>query len=70
MGSHKSEQVLTLLNELSVLKKLDGEFEGLPQTQSERDAHRLRQQRKQEISEAIKALAEQKKNGMCHSRII
>jgi hypothetical protein len=63
MGSHESEQVLSLLNELSVLKTLDAEFDALPQGEPERDAHRLRQQRQQQISEEIKGLAEQKKNG-------
>jgi hypothetical protein len=63
MSSHESEQVLILLNELSVLKKVDGELESLPQTDAERDAHRLRHQRQQQISEEIKVLAEQKKNG-------
>jgi|HubBroStandDraft_1064217.scaffolds.fasta_scaffold1396809_1 hypothetical protein len=58
MGS-ESEQVLALLQELSVLKELDA-CETATQTECEQ---RLRQQRKQEIKEAIRALAEQKKNG-------
>jgi hypothetical protein len=63
MGSDESVQVLTLLKEISVLKELDSEYEAGPKTQSQRDAHRQRQQRHQEIAEDIKALAEQKKNG-------
>jgi uncharacterized protein YdcH (DUF465 family) len=63
MSNHESEQVLSLLNELSVLKALDAEFDALPQSEPEREAHRLRQQRQQEISEEIKGLAKQKKNG-------
>jgi len=62
MGNHESEHVLTLLKELSLLKELDDKYEGGPKTQSERDAHRQRQPRHQEIAEEIKALAEQKKN--------
>ena len=62
MGSDKSVQVLTLLKEISVLKELDIEYQAGLKTQSEQDAHRQRQQRHQEITEEIKALAEQKKN--------
>jgi hypothetical protein len=62
MSSHESEQVLTLLKELSLLKELDSGYEAGPKTEAERDAHRLRQQRHQEIAEEIKALADQKKN--------
>jgi predicted transcriptional regulator len=69
MSSHESEQVLTFLKELSVLKELDSEYEGGPKTESEQDAHRLRQQRHQEIADEIKALAEQKKNGAEQSQL-
>jgi hypothetical protein len=62
MSSHESEQVLTLLKELSLLKELDSGYEAGPKTEAERGAHRLRQQRHQEIAEEIKALADQKKN--------
>jgi len=62
MDSDKSVQVLTLLKEMSVLKELDSEYEAGSKTQVERDAHRQRQQRHQEIAEEIKALAEEKKN--------
>jgi len=68
MSSPESEQVLTLLKELSVIKELDGEYEVAPKTESERDAHRLRQQRHQEIGTEIKAVAEQKKNGAEQSK--
>jgi predicted transcriptional regulator len=63
MTNHESEEVLTLLKELSVLKELDSEYEDGPKTESDRDAHRLRQIRHREITEEIKALAERKKNG-------
>jgi hypothetical protein len=69
MSSHESEQVLTFLKELSVLKELDSEYEGGPKTESEQDTHRLRQQRHQEIADEIKALAEQKKNGAEQSQL-
>ena len=54
MGSDESCQVLALLKELSVLKEQDSDAA----SHSERAACRLRQQ---EISEEIKALAEEKK---------
>jgi hypothetical protein len=69
MSSHESEQVLTFLKELSVLKELDSEYEGGPKTESEQDTHRLCQQRHQEIADEIKALAEQKKNGAEQSQL-
>ena len=58
MGSDKSEQVLALLKELSVLKERDNTSNGGSATDSERGAGRLRLQ---EIAEEIKALAEEKK---------
>jgi hypothetical protein len=54
MGSDESYQVLALLKELSVLKEQHSDAA----SHSERAACRLRQQ---EISEEIKALAEEKK---------
>ena len=62
MSSNESEQVLALLKELSLLKELDTRYEAGLKTESELEAHRLRQQRHQEIAEEIKALAAQKKN--------
>ena len=70
MSSHESEHVLSLLKVLSVLKELDSDYEGGPKTESERDAHGLRQQRHHEIGEEIKALAEQKKNDTEQSPIV
>lgn len=63
MSGYESERVLTLLKVLSMLKELDSDYEGGTKAESERDAHRLRQQRHREIGEEIKALAELKKNG-------
>jgi hypothetical protein len=60
MSSHESEQVLNLLKELSILKELDNHYESGPKTEPDCAAHRLRQQRHQEIGAEIKALAEQK----------
>jgi hypothetical protein len=62
MSNHESEQVLILLKELSFLKELDARYEAGFKTESEREAHRLRQQRRQEIGDEIKALADQKKS--------
>jgi hypothetical protein len=58
MGTEESEEVLTLLKELSVLKELEKE-PGLGHTSSKRGAHRIR---RQEIAQEIQSLAEQKKN--------
>jgi hypothetical protein len=61
---------LLSLKELSVLKELDSEYEGSLKTESERDAHRLRQQRRHAIAEEIKALAAQRKNDVGKSTIV
>jgi hypothetical protein len=61
MSTHESEEVLTLLKELSMLKELDSQFESGAKTESECAAHRLRQKRHREIGEELKALAQQKK---------
>ena len=68
MSGHESEQVLILLKELSVLKQLDGEYESCSKTKPDMDAHRQRQQRHREITEEIKALADQKRNSSERSR--
>ncbi len=61
MGSEASEQVLALLNELSVLKELNRQYEAHPNAPDEPD-YRVRQERHEEITREIKALADQKKN--------
>lgn len=43
-----------------MLKMLDTEYQDGPKTDSEQNAHRLRQQRHQEITQAMKTLAMQK----------
>lgn len=60
MAADTSEQVLLLLQELSTLRKMEINSEGEP-AESAREENRLRQERKQEIIQEIKALAEQKK---------
>jgi hypothetical protein len=61
VSSQQSEEVLFLLKELSMLKTLDTEYERGCKSDEEEEAHRLRQQRHEEIGQEIKALAEQKK---------
>ena len=58
MGSGTSEQVMALLKELAVLKELDKAYEANP-SEDEHDAYRVRQQRHDEITAQIKALARQ-----------
>jgi hypothetical protein len=60
MSADTSEQVMALLQELSMLKEMDANPEA-GRAGSEPD-FQLRQQRKEKIKEQIKALAEQKKN--------
>jgi len=60
MATETSQQVMALLKELSMLKELDTTPES-EATESEQNEHALRQQRKEEIVQEIKALAEQKK---------
>ena len=61
MGSETSEQVMELLKELAMLKELDTEYEANP-TEGNYEAHRVRQQRHEEITAEIKALAKQSKD--------
>jgi hypothetical protein len=63
MAGAESKQVLSLLQELSMLKELDGQYQTGAKTESEQEAHLERQQRHQEIAEEIKALAVHKKSG-------
>jgi len=61
MASEASEQMMALLSELAALKELNQQFEANP-NQHDSQEHRLRLQRHEEITQDIKALAEQKKN--------
>jgi len=60
MSTEESDQMMALLQELSMLKEADAAFQANP-TDSEREAYQLRQQRRGEIGVEMKALAEQKK---------
>lgn len=61
MGSEESDQMMALLQELSMLKEADEAFEANP-TDNKRETYQLRQRRRDEIGLEIKALAEEKKN--------
>jgi len=60
MGSEESDQMMALLQELAMLKEADVASEANP-NESEREAYRVRQQRRDDIGLEIKALAEQKR---------
>jgi hypothetical protein len=61
MGSEASEQMMALLGELAALKELKRENEA-DSSQPEQDSHRL-EERHAAITQDIKELAEQKKDG-------
>jgi hypothetical protein len=61
MGSEESDQMMALLQEISMLKEADAAFEANP-TDTEREAYQLRQKRRDEIGAEMKLLAQQKKN--------
>jgi hypothetical protein len=61
VSSLKSEEMLALLKELSILKTLDSEYDAGSNSETEQEANRLREQRHKEIGQEMKALAEQKK---------
>jgi hypothetical protein len=58
-GNEESDQMMALLQDLSMLKEMDVAFEANP-IETEREAHHPRQHRKHEIGLEMKALAEQK----------
>ena len=61
MSSEASGEMMTLLQELAVLKDLNKEYESHP-TESGQEEHLLRQKRHEEITERIRALGEEQKN--------
>ena len=61
MGSETSDQVMALLNELSVLKELEKKYEADPSDRN-KEGYLQGQRRKTEITEEIKSLAERKKS--------
>lgn len=60
MSSETSEQMMALLQELSRLKELKRQFEANP-SGSDQEAQRQCDQRHEEITQEMKALAQQKK---------
>ncbi|MGO8793888.1 MAG: hypothetical protein ACLQLC_03615 [Candidatus Sulfotelmatobacter sp.] len=60
MGSETSEQMMALLHELSTLKELKRQSEAKP-SESDREAELQQNRRREEITQEMKALAEQKK---------
>jgi hypothetical protein len=69
MSGCASERAISLSKVLSRLREVDRDYEGSSKTESERDAHRFRQQRHHEIGKEIKALEEQKKNDLNNRQV-
>jgi hypothetical protein len=63
MSSEGSEQMLTLLKELSVYKALDGDYEDGPKSRAETEAYEERERRRQDIKQEMQELATESKNG-------
>ena len=63
MSSEGSEQMLGLLQELSVLKVMDEEYDSGPKSHMETEAHQRRERRRQEITQEMQTLAAQSKRG-------
>lgn len=62
LSGQESEQVLTLLKELAMLKELDNVAADDLNTEPDSDERLQCEQRRAEIGEQIKAIAEQKKS--------
>ena len=62
MSSEGSEQMLTLLKELSVYKSLDGDYKDSPKSRVETEAYEERERRRQEIKQEMHKLAAESKN--------
>jgi len=63
MSSEGSEQMLTLLQELSVYKALDGDYKDSPKSRAETEAYEERERRRQEIKQEMQKLAAESTNG-------
>jgi hypothetical protein len=63
MSSEGSEQMLTLLKELSVYKALDGDYKDSTKSRDETEAYEERERRRQEIKQEMQELAAESKNG-------
>lgn len=61
MSSEGSDQMLTLLKELSVYKALDEDYRGGSGNQAETEAYRQREQRRREITQEMQSLAAESK---------
>lgn len=61
MSSEGSEQMLTLLKELSVYKALDEDYRGGTAGEAETEAYRQRERRRHEIALEMQNLAAEKK---------
>lgn len=61
MVGDKSEQMMALLKELSLLKELDSAFEPNPD-KSAADEYVVRQRRREEIAQEMKDLAKEKQD--------
>jgi hypothetical protein len=63
MSSEGSEQMLGLLQELSVFKAMDEEYNSGPKSLVETEAYQSRERRRQEITQEMQTLAAQSKSG-------
>ena len=64
MSSEGSEQMLGLLQELSVFKAMDEEYNSGLKSRLETEAHQRRERRRQEITQEMQTLAAQSKNSL------
>ena len=61
MSSEGSDQMLTLLKELSVYKAMDEDYRGGSGGEAETEAHLQRERRRHEIAQEMQNLAAEKK---------
>jgi hypothetical protein len=61
MKSEESEQMLTLIKELSVFKAMDEDYKAGPKGHADIEAHEERERRRQEIKQEMQALAAESK---------
>jgi hypothetical protein len=62
MSSEGSEQMLTLLKELSVYKAMDEDYQAGPKGRAETEAYEERERRCQEIKQEMQKLAAERKS--------
>ncbi len=63
MSSDASDEMMTLLKELSVYKVMDEEYRDGSRNQADIDAHEQRGRRRHEIGQAMQDLAAESKSG-------